>query len=596
MGAEGEENLGQVGRSYWTGFMRRHGDRLVTKRGERFASNRNDWSKHAYIKQMYDVIYDEYVVANIARIRETPVYLDRSGNEVEEKDKFGEATDLDIMHPDYILFGDETGCNTSQRKDGHQAGKKYVVPRGTVPKTTCSTTDHRFTVLPITSASGHAVICVVIFQGKSTDIPSHWVSGIDTRVEPVRESDGSIKIDGECNFGEGKYFPGGPTCTYRGKTIPCATYITESGGISGEILVNILRTLDDLDVFPRVPGGPVPMLIIDGHESRLDPEFLTYINDPDHIWKVCLGVPYATNFWQVGDSAEQNGTFKTLWYREKDRVTKYNSDRSMPLTINPWDVMPIMMRIFRHSYDRPVTNRNCTSDRGWCPANRKLLSHKELKPPLPAAEGPPTNQQGQAQSSDLSSLNLENGYSTDVLDRILQYQMRNEGIARRQGRLEEGNTAVASLQEAKRLISGIMVGNGIHSLNNPMVQARVRAKQQETLDAQANAIRKQRRELLGRIEKVRQNREKRGRGENNGFINWTPRECRDYLQYKKRDADTAMPKNAGPLRGRCREVMERGSPIASPHASDDETSVREENEESLVENNELVQTEFSEQI
>jgi hypothetical protein len=62
---------------------------------------------------MYDVIYDNYVVANVARIRETPVYLDQSGNIVGEKDKFGEAVDLEIMHPDYILFGDETGCNTS---------------------------------------------------------------------------------------------------------------------------------------------------------------------------------------------------------------------------------------------------------------------------------------------------------------------------------------------------------------------------------------------------------------------------------------------------------------------------------------------------
>jgi hypothetical protein len=163
------------------------------------------------------------------------------------------------MHPDYIMVGDEPGCNTSQKKDGHQAGTKFIIQCGTIPKISCSTTDHRFTVLPITSASGHAVICVVIFQGKSSDIPSHWVSSIDTRVEPVRGSDGSIKIDGECNFGEGKYFPGGLTCTYWEKTIPCMTYITKPGGVSGDILVNILQTLDDLDVFPKVSGGPVPV-------------------------------------------------------------------------------------------------------------------------------------------------------------------------------------------------------------------------------------------------------------------------------------------------------------------------------------------------
>jgi hypothetical protein len=154
-----EEFLGEVGRSYWQGFMRRHGDRLVTKRGEKFASNRADWSKHVYIKQMYDVIYDEMVGAGVARVLETPKFLDRSGNIVDKEDKFGEAVDIEILHPDYILFGDETGCNTSQKKDGHEGGKKFVVGRGQVPRTSCSTTDHRFTLLPITSASGEWRSC-----------------------------------------------------------------------------------------------------------------------------------------------------------------------------------------------------------------------------------------------------------------------------------------------------------------------------------------------------------------------------------------------------------------------------------------------------
>jgi hypothetical protein len=57
---------------------------------------------------MYDVIYDEMVGAGFASVRDAPVFLDRSGNIVEEEDKFGEAVDVEIVHPDYILFGDET--------------------------------------------------------------------------------------------------------------------------------------------------------------------------------------------------------------------------------------------------------------------------------------------------------------------------------------------------------------------------------------------------------------------------------------------------------------------------------------------------------
>ena len=86
-------------------------------------------------------------------------------------------------------------------------------------------------------------------------------------MEPVLGSNGKIIVDRDSNFGKGKYFSGGPTCTNKGKQIMCTTYITEGGGINGEIFVDILQTLDRLDVFPRVPGGPIPVLIIDGHQS-----------------------------------------------------------------------------------------------------------------------------------------------------------------------------------------------------------------------------------------------------------------------------------------------------------------------------------------
>jgi hypothetical protein len=416
-------------------------------------------------------------------------------------------------------------------------------------------------------------------------------------VDPVKDSDGGIRMDGEFNFGEGKYFPGGPTCTYRGKTIPCATYITEGGGISGEILVSVLRTLDDLDVFPRVPGGPVPVLIIDGHESRLDPMFLTYINGEGHVWKVCLGVPYATSYWQVGDSAEQNGTFKVCWYREKGILITYKSDRAMPLCINPWDVMPLLNRCFGHSFGRIQTNKNATSDRGWCPANRKLLSHPDLLP-----EDTPTNQeQATSSSSGDSNLTENEGFPATVLGRMIQRHQRNGGIAAHQARLQQGTGALASLEEAKRITSGILVGNGIHSLNNPGLQRKINLREQETLEQQIADLRKKRNELLSKIRKVEAIRSKKGRGELNGFRNWDTRQCCDYLQYKKTDADGAMPKNVGPLRLKCQEVMGRVSPIASPHSSDDEASVVEDNEESgnnedsgLVENTVVVHSDLGE--
>ena len=62
-------------------------------------------------------------------------------------------------------------------------------------------------------------------------------------------------------------------------------------------------------MFPRVDGVH-PFLLLDGHGSRLELPFLNYINSPEHKWVVCLGVPYGTSYWQVGNSAEQNGSYK----------------------------------------------------------------------------------------------------------------------------------------------------------------------------------------------------------------------------------------------------------------------------------------------
>ena len=95
------------------------------------------------------------------------------------------------------------------------------------------------------------------------------------------------------NLGEGNSYPGGPKCFYKGKTVECLTYTSKSGGIAEKILVQILSKFDKIDLFPRVPGVML-MLVVNGHQSRLDPLFVEYINNVTHRWKVCRGVPYAT--------------------------------------------------------------------------------------------------------------------------------------------------------------------------------------------------------------------------------------------------------------------------------------------------------------
>lgn len=86
----------KVGRGWWEGFFKRHGEKLVTKRGEKFAHNGADWTKEVYIRQMYDRIYDNLVTAKVAKRLEEPVYYDKIGNVVPEEESYGLECDIEI--------------------------------------------------------------------------------------------------------------------------------------------------------------------------------------------------------------------------------------------------------------------------------------------------------------------------------------------------------------------------------------------------------------------------------------------------------------------------------------------------------------------
>ena len=77
----------------------------------------------------------------------------------------------------------------------------------------------------------------------------------------------------------------------------------------------MLERMDSFNLFPRIPGGPLPFLLLDGHGSRLQLQFLRYTNDPDHPWIVCLGLPNGTALWQVGDAAEKKWLLKDVYHK-----------------------------------------------------------------------------------------------------------------------------------------------------------------------------------------------------------------------------------------------------------------------------------------
>ena len=58
------------------------------------------------------------------------------------------------------------------------------------------------------------------------------------------------------NFGPIKYFPGALFCQFIGKEFPSLVRWSERGSIISEILADVLRTLDALEVNPRSVGHP----------------------------------------------------------------------------------------------------------------------------------------------------------------------------------------------------------------------------------------------------------------------------------------------------------------------------------------------------
>ena len=304
-----------LGKKWYKGFWKRYGHLLEKKKGQKFSKDRAEWSIYRNFLQMYDEVYDAMVVAGVAKKLDFPIWVKHHGIETSEADAFGRMATHTLCRPDYVIFVDEVGCNTSQEGDGAHGGERKIVGRGTVPKESATTNDNHFTVLGFTSASGEPIMCGIIIEGSK--IRSDIVTGMDIFAKKIGEESDDDFI--QKNTGPGKLFPCGPKCTYRGIEVPCMVACSESGSISSEILVQFLTQMDQLNLFPR-DDGLKPFLLLDGHGSRLELPFLTYVNDENHPWVVCIGVPYGTSYWQVGDSSEQNGSYKMAIAKAKKEL------------------------------------------------------------------------------------------------------------------------------------------------------------------------------------------------------------------------------------------------------------------------------------
>jgi hypothetical protein len=123
----------KLGPSYWKGFLKRNQHLIRSKKPVRFETKRAEWCTYQNMLEMYNEVYSHLVEEGLAVKHPEPTWRDGNGDVVvEERLAFGLKSSFELIHPDWLIFVDEVGSNTSQTKDGQVGGQKFLW-KGWVP-------------------------------------------------------------------------------------------------------------------------------------------------------------------------------------------------------------------------------------------------------------------------------------------------------------------------------------------------------------------------------------------------------------------------------------------------------------------------------
>ena len=467
----------ELGRGYWRGFLKRNKHLISSKKGVKFDTKRAEWCTYLNMEEMYNEVYTSLVDSGLAVKHDTPSWRNDAGEVVNEENAVGCESEFELIHPNWLIFVDEVGSNTSQAKDGNVGGEKFLCSKQGRPQQRAATKDTHLTVLGFTSAAGDPVMCAIIFAAKT--MRDEWRLGFDPLTEWIREEN-----DIHCNIGEGKVYPLGPNCTFNGKNVPYFCCCSESGSITGTLLVEMLKAMDSLKLFDHTTGLN-PFLLLDGHGSHFELEFLEYINAAEHKWHCCIGLPYGTSYWQVGDSSEQNGCFKIALSKAKQQLVLKKNDNGLEYTINKEDIVGLVRKAWKSSFEKVETNCQAISRRGWGPRalNYNALCHPEVL----------TTKPGCMKNTDVSTfdinicpdeLNLSEGLAGTLVDKIFVYKTKeadNSGTNAVERMRKRKATAEQHIQSHdKRITAGLLAAAGRFQLGEEIrnyIQERANEKE-----------------------------------------------------------------------------------------------------------------------
>jgi hypothetical protein len=117
----------ELGTDYWKRFMKRNNHLIRSKKALKFDAKRAEWCNYTNMLEMYNEIYKDFCSAGVACENPEPVWRNENGDIVKkEEEAFGCKSQFELIHPEWVLFVDECGSNTSQTKDGQVGGQTYL--------------------------------------------------------------------------------------------------------------------------------------------------------------------------------------------------------------------------------------------------------------------------------------------------------------------------------------------------------------------------------------------------------------------------------------------------------------------------------------
>jgi hypothetical protein len=464
------------GEGWYRGFMERHSDMIKKSKLYITDVNRKSYVTKDNFKRMYQNVYEYMVACGVAKKLDHEVMLDKDGNITFDKNEMvGLPTKYIMKNPRNLVFVDEVGVNTNQKTDGYVGGELHIVPsNNTGCGKTGTVTDLRFTTLGFTSGTGEPVMCAVIFKSEKdiSKIPINWKTGIDITKQLFDGKDSYDVIRN--NSQPGGAMCGGPVCTFKGIQVPCFMGTSPNASITGELLTEMLAFMDARKLFERDTGNS-PFLLLDGHHSRLNLSFLEYISNPDHLWRVCIGVPYGTHVWQVADSSELNGAFKIAMTKAKREylLHKHSSQQSFC----PTDLMPLLCQAWNNSFGKYKNGEKAIKERGWGPLNYRLLLNPIFNTAIENSEAILASEPPESEKP--TQINIS-GSSEYFFHKLLDAYSKNEGVRaayrEKENVQDDTNRKYKSIKELTRISSGTLTANNHHCLNNEDLLECIRSK------------------------------------------------------------------------------------------------------------------------